>query len=95
MIINDELIEKLENLAKLKLDTDEKNEMKSQLEAMIGMFSKIEEVDTTNVKPLVHLTDAINQWHEDIPVSNLTTEQAISLAPKSVGVYFSVPKVLE
>ncbi len=95
MVINDELIYKLEGLSKLKLDEGERNALKIELGSIVDMFAKISEVDTTGITPLRHMTDTVNTMREDIGHNQLTTEQALKNAPVSIGSYFAVPKVIE
>ncbi len=95
MVINDELISKLEGLSKLKLDENEKAALKTELGSIVDMFAKISEVDTTGITPLRQMTDTVNNMREDIGYNQLTTDQALKNAPVSVGSYFAVPKVIE
>jgi aspartyl-tRNA(Asn)/glutamyl-tRNA(Gln) amidotransferase subunit C len=95
MVINDELISKLEGLSKLKLSDSEKAVLKSELASIIQMFDKIGEVDTAGISPLIHMTDTVNIMREDIGTNPLAREQALKNAPVSIGPYFAVPKVIE
>jgi len=95
MVINDELINKLEALSKLKLDESEKLALKTELGSIVDMFAKISEIDTTGISPLRHMTDTVNNMREDIGNNQLTPEQALKNAPVSVGQYFAVPKVID
>ncbi len=95
MVINDELISKLENLSKLKLDKGEKAALKTELGSIVDMFAKISEVDTTGILPLRHMTNTVNNMREDVGHNQLTKDQALKNAPLSIGPYFAVPKVIE
>jgi aspartyl-tRNA(Asn)/glutamyl-tRNA(Gln) amidotransferase subunit C len=95
MEIDDHLIHKLETLSKLKLSTSEKDKLKVDLENMVSMFGKIAEVDTDGVLPLRHMTDTINVMRDDIAQNQLSHEEALKNAPKAIGRYFAVPKVIE
>ena len=95
MEIDDHLIQKLETLSKLKLSTTEKEKLKSDLENMVGMFGKIAEVDTSGIAPLRHMTDTVNVMRDDVAHNQLSHEEALKNAPKAIGRYFAVPKVIE
>lgn len=95
MEIDDHLIHKLETLSKLKLSTTEKEKLKSDLENMVGMFGKIAEVDTSGIAPLRHMTDTVNVMRDDVAHNQLSHEEAVKNAPKTIGRYFAVPKVIE
>jgi aspartyl-tRNA(Asn)/glutamyl-tRNA(Gln) amidotransferase subunit C len=95
MEIDDHLIHKLETLSKLKLSITEKDKLKVDLENMVGMFGKIAEVDTQGVAPLRHMTDTVNVMRDDVAHNQLSHEEALKNAPKTIGRYFAVPKVIE
>ncbi len=95
MKVDNALILKLENLAKLKLSEQEKGKLLFELEKIIDMFSKIEEVDTSNVKPLIHMTDTYNQLRNDEVGLHLDIEEYSSNAPLMKEKMFAVPKVIE
>lgn len=77
MQIDDHLIQKLETLSKLKLTEVEKDKLKSDLENMVGMFSKIAEVDTSDIAPLRHMTDTVNIMRDDVPQNAISHEAAL------------------
>ncbi|MFZ1751266.1 MAG: Asp-tRNA(Asn)/Glu-tRNA(Gln) amidotransferase subunit GatC [Saprospiraceae bacterium] len=95
MNIDDALIQKLEILSKLKLEDAEKVVLKSELSSVLDMFDKIGEVDTSGVKPLTHMTDTVNEMRSDVVQGQLLTDEALKNAPKAVGSFFAVPKVID
>jgi aspartyl-tRNA(Asn)/glutamyl-tRNA(Gln) amidotransferase subunit C len=95
MTVDNELILKLENLAKLKLSDEEKTKLKFELEKIIGMFSEIGEVDTTGIEPLIHMTEGVNHWRDDKVGNHLKIENFESNAPLMKDKMFAVPKVIE
>ena len=95
MKIDDDLISKLETLSKLKLETSEKEILKSELGSIVDMFKTIADIDTSGVQPLRHMTDVVNVWREDAAANGLSTEQGLKNAPLREGSFFVVPKVIE
>jgi aspartyl-tRNA(Asn)/glutamyl-tRNA(Gln) amidotransferase subunit C len=95
MKVNDELILKLENLAKLKLNDDEKAGLKEDLEKIIDMFSLISEVNTNDVEPLRHINENFNTLRNDEIGSSIQMENVKDNAPKIIKNQFAVPKVIE
>ena len=65
MKVNDALVEKLANLSRLEFDEAEKEEIKNDLEKMIGFIDKLNELDTTGVEPLLHMSENINIFRKD------------------------------
>ena len=95
MEINDAMIEKLANLARLKFDKTEKVQIKSDLQNMIGMIEKMNELDTTDVAPLLHITNNVNVLREDFVEDSITNEEALQNAANKNAPFFIVPKVIK
>lgn len=95
MQVTNALIDKLANLSMLQFDTAEKERLKSDLEKMIGFIDKLQELDTTGVEPLMHMSDAVNVLRPDVPGEMLSVAEALRNAPHHNGQYFQVPKVIK
>ena len=95
MEVNDALVEKLANLAKLQFNDEQKTEIKSDLQKMIAFVEKLNELDTTGVKPLLHLADEVNVLREDEIQGSVSREEALQNAPLHDGQFFKVPKVIK
>jgi len=95
LAIEKKVILKLERLAKLKLSDAERTEIGEDLEKILAMVNKLEEVDTENVEPLVYIHNEINSWRSDEVGEMLTTEEAMQNAPKRIDNYFAVPKIID
>ena len=95
MEVNDALVEKLANLAKLQFNDEQKTEIKGDLQKMIAFVEKLNELDTTGVKPLLHLADEVNVLREDEIQGSVSREEALQNAPLHDGQFFKVPKVIK
>lgn len=95
MQVDDALVDKLATLAHLHFNTGEKEAIKGDLQKMIGFIDKLQELDTTGVEPLMHMSDAVNVLREDVPGAMLSTGQALQNAAQHDGHYFQVPKVIK
>ena len=95
MQVDDALIDKLSRLAMLKFNEAEKEEIKSDLEKMIGFVDKLKELDTAGVEPLLHMSSNINLLREDEVGTMLSREEALQNAPLHDEQYFKVPKVIK
>lgn len=94
MEVTDELVTHLAHLARLHFDDDEKAAIKKDLQNMIGFVEKLNEVDTTGVQPLLHMTAEINALREDEINGSVTRSEALKNAPMHDDVFFKVPKVI-
>jgi len=95
MQVNDALIDKLSKLAMLQFSDEEREEIKSDLEKMIGFVGKLKELDTTGVEPLLHMSNNTDILREDVPGQMISREKALQNAPMHDGEYFKVPKVIK
>lgn len=95
MEVNDELVDKLANLARLKFDGDEKQSIKSDLEKMIGFIKKLDELDTNKAEPLLHITPNVNIFREDTVQGAVSNDSALQNAARSAPPYFIVPQVIK
>ena len=95
MEVNDKLIEKLSDLSRLKFNNEEKEEIKKDLQQMISFIDKMNEVDTTDVEPLLHMTNEVNILREDEVKGMISQEDALKNAPVHDDNFFKVPKVIK
>lgn len=93
MQVDDALIEKLSRLSMLSFTDDEKIEIRSELEKMIGFMDKIRELELEDVESLPHIQ--ANVLREDIPSGMLSKEEALKNAPAKNENFFLVPKVIK
>ena len=94
MEVNDKLVDKLANLAKLTFAPAEKAEIKEDLQKMISFIEKLNELDTTGVEPLLFMTSEINVLREDEVKGSVTRQQGLLNAPLKDEQFFKVPKVI-
>ena len=95
MKITEELIDHIAHLARLEFQGEDKVSIKKDMERMIEFVDKLSEVDTTNVEPLIFMSEEINRLREDDPKVTVTHEEALKNAPKKDSDYFRIPKVLD
>jgi len=95
MKITDELLDKMAHLARLELAGDERESLKADFQKMLNFVDKLQEVDTTGVEPLIHMTQAKNRLRTDEAVLKLDRDEVLKNAPDQNGQYFRVPKVVD
>jgi aspartyl-tRNA(Asn)/glutamyl-tRNA(Gln) amidotransferase subunit C len=95
MEVNDTLVDKLANLARLQFDETEKVAIKKDLQRMIQFVEKLNELDTTGVAPLLHMSDRVNALREDVVKGSISREDALLNAPLKDTQFFKVPKVIK
>ncbi|HTM92061.1 MAG TPA: Asp-tRNA(Asn)/Glu-tRNA(Gln) amidotransferase subunit GatC [Flavisolibacter sp.] len=95
MQVDDALIDKLSKLSMLQFNDEEREEIKGDLEKMIGFVDKLKELDTTGVEPLLHMSSNTDILREDVPGNMVGHEEALQNAPLHDDQYFKVPKVIK
>ncbi len=95
MKIQKETIKKIAHLARLELSEDEETQMSSDFEKILDWMQQLNELDTTDVEPLIHMHSNVNVFRADVAKNNITKEEALYNAPQKNKDYFMVPKVME
>jgi aspartyl-tRNA(Asn)/glutamyl-tRNA(Gln) amidotransferase subunit C len=95
MTIDEKLISRLEHLARLELSGTEKEAIRKDLNNILGMVEKLNELDTEKVEPLIYVSEAQNVLREDVIQHQLPRAKALKNAPQQNGDYFEVPKVID
>jgi aspartyl-tRNA(Asn)/glutamyl-tRNA(Gln) amidotransferase subunit C len=95
MQIDKLLISRLEELARLELSAEERESLRKDLNRILEMVEKLQELDLEEVEPLVHVGDEVNLWRRDVVQGQVSREAALRNAPDSDGVFFRVPKVID
>lgn len=95
MEVNDALIDKLANLARLKIEDSERESVKTDLQKMIQFVEKLNELDTTGVEPLLHVSSNVNILRADEVKGNISRNEGLKNAPIHDEQFFKVPKVIK
>ena len=95
MKIEIETIQKIAHLARLELKPAEEQQMSVDFAKILDWMEQLNELDTTDVDPLMHMHQGVNVFREDVAKNELTKEQGLFNAPQKNEDYFMVPKVME
>jgi len=95
MEVNIALVEKLANLSRLSFNDAEKESIKTDLQRMIQFVEKLNELDTTGVEPLLHMSENVNVLREDEVKGSIERSTGLKNAPVQDGEFFKVPKVIK
>ena len=94
MKVDHQLLEKLEQLSRLQLSADEKENIIKDINNILVMAETLQKVDTTNVEPLVYMTDEFGDFREDVIKNQVDKKIGLSNAPDADSDYFKVPTVI-
>lgn len=95
MKANKETLRKIAHLARLEFDPAAEQHMLNSLNDILNWVDKLNEIDTSQVEPLIHMSAEINVLREDVAQEPLPHDKGLLNAPKKDSDYFRVPKVLE
>lgn len=95
MQIDKDTVAKIAHLARLEVSEQETEAMMVDMTKILDFMAKLNEVDTSNVEPLIYMTNEVNTLREDVVKQEITHEEALSNAPEQDGKHFLVAKVIE
>lgn len=93
-------VERVAELAHLKLATDEMPRMVHDLNAILDYVAELNQLDTSGVAPLAQVSElegsgGTTSLREDRHVPSLARAAVVAEAPETDGNFFKVPKVIE
>ena len=93
---SEETLEHIAKLALLDISDEEKETLARQLGDILNYFKKLNDIDTSDVKPMTHPIDGLkNVFREYIPWKSLSNEEALKNAKHTKNGYFKTSKVVK
>lgn len=94
MSLTKEEVLKIAKLSKLSFEEAEIEKFQVELNDILKYIDMLNEVDTSEVQPLVHINDVVNNFREKEEKSSIEIEKVLLNAPESAGNAIVVPKVV-
>jgi len=91
-------VDRVAELAHLKLKPEETARMLTDLNAILDYVAELNEIDTAGVEPLAQVSELdglIGEPRPDAHEPSLPHSAVMPEAPETDGVFFKVPKVIE
>ena len=82
------------HLARLELDEAAIDRFAGQIAEILEYIDKLNQVDTTGIKPTSHAVLLSSEFREDNEIEHLDRKVALSNAPQEEDGNFVVPKVI-
>jgi aspartyl-tRNA(Asn)/glutamyl-tRNA(Gln) amidotransferase subunit C len=95
MEVNKDTVKKIAHLSRLQFTDEEETKLQGEMTKILSWMEKLNELDTDQVEPLIHMSHEINVIRPDVVVDELAHKNALLNAPKKDSDYFRVPKVIE
>lgn len=80
------------HLSRIEFDAKDQDAMLQDFNKILTWMDKLNEIDTTNTEPLIHMSAEVNVLREDVAKNTLTHAEALFNAPKKDSDYIRVPK---
>lgn len=96
MTIEDQLISQLAKLSRLAPASHEAQRLRKDLEKILAMVEKLDELDLSAVEPLRYVTGVENTLRTDEAGDHIDRKQALANAPEADTEegFFRVPRVI-
>jgi len=95
MKIDKQTVHKVADLARIAIEDNEVDELTVEMNKILTFMEKLNELDTTGVKPLIYMNEEVNVWREDIAKQEITVENGLKNAALHNENFFFVPKIIE
>jgi len=95
MAIDRSEVEKIAQLARLKVNDDEAVQVADRISSILALIDKMQTVDTSNVEPLSHPLDAVQRLRVDLVTEINERDYLQQIAPATEAGLYLVPKVIE
>ena len=87
-------VEHIARLARLEFTRGEMEKFTHQLNEILAYVEKLNEIDTTDVEPLLHVFELNNVFRDDQVKPSLPVDEVLMNAPAKKERFFKVPKVI-
>lgn len=94
MKIDLDTIEKVAHLARLEVKDEEKQGLLDDMNKILTFMDKLNEVNTENVEPLVHMNEEVNVFRDDEVKQTISRTEGLRNAPSHDDKHFRVAKVI-
>ncbi|NOZ36785.1 MAG: Asp-tRNA(Asn)/Glu-tRNA(Gln) amidotransferase subunit GatC [Gammaproteobacteria bacterium] len=95
MSLDKQDVEKIAHLARLDINDADVSAYAQNLSSILDLVEQMNSVDTDNVEPMAHPTDAVQRLREDEVKESNQREHFQKIAPQVEDGLYLVPKVIE
>jgi aspartyl-tRNA(Asn)/glutamyl-tRNA(Gln) amidotransferase subunit C len=95
MNISAETIYKVADLARIEIKEEDVPGLIDEMSKILTFMEQLNELDTSDVAPLVYMNEESNVWREDVVQNQVDLEEGLKNAALHNERYFMVPKIIE
>ena len=94
MKITKEIVERVAELSRIKLDDTAIDKMQTELGAVLDYMEILNSIDTEGVEPLSHVFPITNVMRDDLVSDSYNREEILKNSPERTEETFVVPKTV-
>ena len=83
------------HLSRLHVEPSDLPGIAQEMGQILDWMETLNQLDTTGIEPLIHISEEVNRLREDVATPGLGTKAALANAPAKDSDYLRVPKVIE
>ena len=95
MSVDAKTVKRIGRLARIRIEDDEVEKYRGELNAILGFVEQLGEVDVSGVEPMTSVTPMQLRRREDAISDGDIAERIVRNAPLTEDHFFMVPKVVE
>lgn len=95
MALNQQTIENLSTLSRLKLSADKEEKILADLQSILDWVEELKEVNIEGVEPLVSVTQGNAPMRQDEVTDGGLQKELMLNAPEQIQGFYTVPKVVK
>lgn len=95
MKIDRKVVQKVADLSRIAIREEDFDTITAELNKILTFMEKLNELDTSHVRPLVYMNENTNVWREDVAENGMSTAAALKNAALHTDQFFLVPKVID
>ena len=95
MAIEQDEIQKIAELARIRIADDQIGQLTNRIGEILGMVDQLQSVDTSAIEPLANPLDATQRLRADVVTESDRRDEFQAIAPAVENGLYLVPKVID
>lgn len=95
MAVDRDTVKRIARLARIEVPESDLDTLAGELSNILGWVEQLDEVDTSDVKPMASVAEMKLRWREDVVTDGGVADKVTANATDPQNGMFSVPKVVE
>ena len=95
MSLDPATIRRIATLARIRVEDDQIEALRSELNGILGWIEQLSEVNVEGIEPLAGASAMALKMRADVVTDGGKTDAILTNAPERIGDFFAVPKVVE